>query len=511
MKKLLFYSISIFILFFYNSSFSLNNGIGYVNTVNKSDIREKAITQAEKALDNATKKAEKDVFRPSYHFAAPANWMNDINGPIFFNGYYHIFYQHNPYNDYWDHMHWGHAKSLDLIHWQHLPIALWPSFDKGELHCFSGCSVIGSNGLPMIFYTKVTYPEPQDESPYLWPLIAHEQWAAIPEDNDLILWKKHPSNPILSLENHGGPDFEPNWRDPFIFKESGRTFMILGGDIDDRATIPIYEAKDNSLLNWEYRGILYEEPRSKTFFFECPNFFNLDNRWFLIYSAHRPVDYYSGDFDVKNYKFIPEDKGLIDYGEDFYATNIIKTRDRIILFAWIKGFKENMGWNGAMIIPRKISTNDKGHIITYPVKEAEYLRKKLLKTYRFNAEAKNYILENTAEKKLEIKATFENIKSNNFGFIVFRDNEKDKGLNITIENSILRVGDIEVPIEEPTNTEKLTLTIYLDNSVAEVFLNNGEAAVTKVYYPENKCSNALFFVNNGTVEVDEIKIWELGI
>lgn len=511
MKKNFIIKILLLLFLFNNFSFALNNdGVGLDDTLSGLLLREKSIIQAEKSLDNATKKAVKDVNRPAYHFTPPANWMNDINGPVFYNGYYHIFYQHNPYNDFWQHMHWGHAKSPDLIHWQHLPIALWPSYDKGELHCFSGCTIFDAKGIPMIFYTKVTYPEPQEESPFLWPLIAHEQWAATPEDNDLILWQKHPANPIMTLENHGGPPFEPNWRDPFIFQEMGRTFMLLGANIDDRATVPIYEAKNNNLLKWEYKGMLYEEPRANTFFFECPNFFKLGDRWYLIYSAHRPVEYYSGKFDIDNFKFIPDKKGLIDYSSNFYASNIMKDKDRLLLYGWIKDFKENMGWNGAMIIPRNITKNISGQLITYPVEAAKALRKTQLGAYKFKANNKNYILDKAIGKNLEIEITFKNIKSNNFGITVFRDKENQSGLTISIDNNIFIVGDIEVPLQHNAAFEEKTLNIYLDNSVAEVFLNKGEYAITKIYYPSEKGSGLSIFSHNGSVDAD-VSVWKLGL
>ena len=91
-----------------------------------------------------------NLYRPIFHFMPEKNWMNDPNGVVFYKGEYHLFYQYNPNGDQWGTIHWGHAKSKDLVHWEHLPIALYPSNDKGELHCFSGCAVI-NDGEPTIF------------------------------------------------------------------------------------------------------------------------------------------------------------------------------------------------------------------------------------------------------------------------------------------------------------------------------------------------------------------------
>src|SRR5580765_20545 len=114
-----------------------------------------AIARAMASVAEAAPRAEADPTRPVYHFRPPANWMNDPNGPIYHKGYYHMFYQHNPYGDKWGNMHWGHARSRDLVRWEHLPIALWPSKEAGEEHVFSGCALINDQGQPMIFYTSI--------------------------------------------------------------------------------------------------------------------------------------------------------------------------------------------------------------------------------------------------------------------------------------------------------------------------------------------------------------------
>src|SRR5438445_5714872 len=98
------------------------------------------------AVQSAVARAAADPSRPIYHFRAPAQWINDPNGPIQYKGVYHVFYQHNPYGDQWGNMHWGHARSSDLIHWEHLPIALAPSKGRGEEHVFSGRCTIDAAG-----------------------------------------------------------------------------------------------------------------------------------------------------------------------------------------------------------------------------------------------------------------------------------------------------------------------------------------------------------------------------
>lgn len=108
------------------------------------------IEQAQRSLNEAEKKVNHQ-YRLGYHIMAPANWINDPNGLVQYKGEYHVFYQHHPYDENWGPMHWGHVKSKDLVHWQHLPIALAPgdTFDKDG--CFSGSAVDNEGELTLIY------------------------------------------------------------------------------------------------------------------------------------------------------------------------------------------------------------------------------------------------------------------------------------------------------------------------------------------------------------------------
>ena len=184
--------------------------------------------------------AKQDPERPVYHFRPPANWMNDPNGTIFYKGYYHVFYQHNPYGDQWGHMHWGHTRSMELVYWEHLPIALAPSLDQGEDHCFSGCAWVNPKDELMLFYTSVSARE--NARP-------HEQWAALPLDDELINWKSM-RQPILTLKTHGdragGSGVIRFWLRSRADLHGDRGGYGPGGH-------SIYEARNAELTEWDYR------------------------------------------------------------------------------------------------------------------------------------------------------------------------------------------------------------------------------------------------------------------
>ena len=88
-----------------------------------------------------------DRYRLGYHIMPKSGWINDPNGFSYFNGYYHIFYQHYPYAPEWGPMHWGHARSKDLVHWETLPIALTPGDTEDKDGCFSGTGIVKDDTL----------------------------------------------------------------------------------------------------------------------------------------------------------------------------------------------------------------------------------------------------------------------------------------------------------------------------------------------------------------------------
>ncbi len=123
-----------------------------------ADLPETLTDTATAALQNLRAGLAGDRHRPLYHFIAPANWMNDPNGVIFWKGKYHLFYQYNPNGPFWGTLHWGHAASADLVHWEDYPIALTPSQDgPDKLGCWSGC-IVDDGGVPTALYTA---PGPQ--------------------------------------------------------------------------------------------------------------------------------------------------------------------------------------------------------------------------------------------------------------------------------------------------------------------------------------------------------------
>jgi beta-fructofuranosidase len=468
----------------------------------KASIQPKQqIARAMKSVLSAASKLENDPIRPVFHFRPSAQWMNDPNGTIYHGGYYHVFYQHNPFGDGWGNMHWGHARSKDLVHWEHRPIALWPSKEKGEEHCFSGSARVNSEGIPLLFYTSVAFKD--NGRPF-------EQWIAT-GDKGFDVWHKHKANPVLDLEGHGGPAFGASWRDPFLFEEEGRTFMVLGADTETEAVVPLYESKDGKLLDWEYKGILFRQSKTRLKFFECPNFLKVDGQWVLIYAPYRSLEYHQGSFSLETLEFKPVTAGILDYSSDrgdFYASNIAYDEKGLcILFGWFRGFPEGRGWNGCLALPRVLSIDANGNLIQSPVEELAGLRGGHVSVSEQNLLG-GYPVEGVASDTLEIHSRLRLGSASTVGLKV-RSSESGDGVRIQYDGENLEVAGVQIPLERSQVGEVLELRVFLDKSVLEVFVEGGLRASTRVIEVISGDIGLEFFSEGGEAAVVSADIWDL--
>jgi beta-fructofuranosidase len=386
--------------------------------------------------------------------------MNDPNGPIYYKGEYHLFYQHNPYGEQWSNIHWGHAKSKDLVHWEHLPIALAPTHELGEEHCFSGCCV-NNYGIPSIIYTSIG-------SERLTSTGA-EQWMATSLD-DMITWKKSTNNPIITLDIHGDLDIR-EWRDPYIWREDKYWYMTLGGHIHNSRTGIALLYRSTDLIQWEYLHPLFTGEKNKKLTgknWECPNFFPLKDKHILIISPQKRVIYNMGTY--KNHEFIPGSWRILDHSQVFYAPNtLIDKNGRVIMWAWVQGGGIG-GWNGCLTLPRIISLSKDGKLEFTPAPELQKLR-----------ESHNYY-------------NFMTISSESINIL--------KNIRLGAAKEIPKLDSLD-------DKKKFILHIFIDRSVIEVFLNYKECLTARIY-PKSMDSDGIdVFCNKGKVNILSLDIWTL--
>lgn len=434
---------------------------------------EKKIKEAtEKIYAMADAKADKDAIRPKYHFHAPAQWMDDPNGVIYHNGYYHMMYSLNPDTDQyragmvyktgssvWKTSEpdwtggitvWGHARSKDLLHWEHLPVALYPDTENGEFYIWFGCTAINDEGVPVAIYTSIGYEDrnPTDSA------IQHIWFG----DEDLLYWTPAKDvNPIMTEELHNG-DKIWEWRDPFLFRQNGKAYLILGGKEDQaqggKAAVLLYEAENKAFTKWKYKGILFEFPDTDLRSCECPNIVQLGDKWVLLISPHGPVQYFVGDLDAENCRFTWEKSGYVDRSTHFYATNVIADEQgRSLMWGAIEGFTGTSGWNGINSLPREISINEEGVLQQKPAKEFEDLRIGERKWIE-----KAHTISGTAELEIYLSESAQ-------GMIGFGEN------TIKIAQDHLLIEDQEIPLKQGKEHK---LRAFIDKSVMEVFIDDGE-------------------------------------
>lgn len=428
-----------------------------------ADDANDALARATAAVQAATARAQADPAHPVFHITAPAQWINDPNGPLFHKGYYHVFYQLHPFSEASGPKYWGHVRSRDLVKWEHLPIALAPSTELGEAEIWSGCATINGRARPMIFYTSIARGKSAMDHA--------EQWAAL-SDDEMIHWQKSPANPVLSETLHGEKKIY-DWRDPFVFREGHRTFLVTGGNLNQakggQAAVNIYEAQNPELTQWVYRGVLFQLPDADSRTAECPNFFQLGKQWVLLVSPYGKVQYFAGDFDANTCRFQPRARGLLDQGPNFYAPNTMQLAGgRRIIWGWVNGFPPGRGWNGCLSLPRQVSLSPDGHLKQEPAPELKKLRGEGRKWKNLSLGESGQTLELPRSDTLEILARFDGQHSS--GVRLELKNGDTSPITLRVNNSEMTLMNSKVPLPLAEGAE-VRLRIFIDRSVLEVFAN----------------------------------------
>ncbi len=467
-------------------------------------------------------------YYPKYHIAAPGGWINDPNGFCYYKGEYHLFYQYHPHTAQWGPMHWGHVVSDDLIHWNHLPVALAPTEDYDRNGCFSG-SAIEKDGKLYLVYTG------HRDTPEIPEGFRQTQNIAISEDG--VHFAKYPENPVAVAPEdeqiHVG-----DFRDPKVLKneENDKYYMVVGSRTPDRLTgqIVLFESED--LIKWEFVNIMARAEGNEGFMWECPNFANIEGHDILIISPQgikRELNkymnvfqsgYFMGKVDYDKGVYIHGKFELLDYGFDFYAPQITEAPDgRTLMIGWADMWYNIMpeqedGWAGMMSVPREIHVKN-GKVFTTPIKELENLRTaeksyenltfyKPMKFDGVSGDCGELILDidltETAEFEIYLRAskdkTQKTVLSYNKALELFKFNRDEAGAGGD--------GERECPV---VAADKMKLQIFLDRSLVEIFINDGEKVMTSRIYPRADSTDIIFVPKDGAFKIDSLKFYELGV
>ena len=290
--------------------------------------------------------------RPVWHYRPAKNWINDPNGLCQVDGVYHMFYQYNPHGDQWGDIHWGHATSTDLIHWQEQEIAMAPLKSAGEIHCFSGGCCKDEAGVPHFFYTSVGRAEDGRDARN-----GAQQWFAEGADAALTRLAQSPEG-ALTADIHGEMQVL-EWRDPCVIRHGGQYLMVLGGLVENRGCVLLYTSPD--MKHWTYCRILARSDKADGVTWECPNLIEVDGHFVLLYSPCAQVMAKVGDLDdeLRFHELSEEVLEPADW-QGYYAPQCFTDEQgRAILIGWMPECDNcRKGWSGVMSLPRVMHVQD---------------------------------------------------------------------------------------------------------------------------------------------------------
>ena len=429
-----------------------------------------------------------DPLRPEFHLMPPHNWMNDPNGPIWWKGQYHLFYQLNPHAAVWGDMHWGHAVSPDMIHWRHQPVALAPTPHGADSEgCFSGSAVV-FDGKPAFIYTGVQNAPPdqvtiRDGSDTL----RETQMLATAEDNALLHWKKL-EKPIIAAPPQG--IFVTGFRDPCPWREGDTWYLGIGsGERGVGGCVLLYRSHD--LRHWEYmhklaqgkpNGKVAANPCDSGEMWECPDFFAVNGPHVLLYSSENKVFWTTGAYDTVLHRYVPMRTGVLDQGGSFYAPkSFLAPDERRILWGWLRETRPEAqfaaaGWSGAMGLPRVLTVNRDGYLEMNPAVECEKLRGSAESaTVKSDAPLRQKLATTRMELHIPLGAS-----SPKLAVRLMNDGDKAWELIVDMSKSLVTCGDLSFAIPQTPWTND-ALRIFIDASVIECFFVGREALTSRVY------------------------------
>jgi fructan beta-fructosidase len=485
-----------------------------------------------------------ELYRPQVHFSPPSGWMNDPNGMVFYEGEYHLFYQYYPDSTVWGPMHWGHAISTDLMHWENLPIALYPD-SLGFI--FSGSAVVdvnntsgfGKDGKPAMVAIFTLHDMKGQKA---GKQDIESQGIAYSTDKGRT-WTKYENNPVL--KSPGTPDF----RDPKVSWHEGTKRWIMTLAVSDH--ISFFSSPD--LKAWTPESEFGKGIGAHGGVWECPDLFQLpvtgkpdQKKWVLIVNINpggpnggSATQYFVGEFD--GHKFTNESKEIqwADQGKDNYATvtfsGIPESDGRRISIGWMSNWQYAQVvptgvWRSAMTLPRELKLiNEMNRYVmtSEPVKEIEQLREN-------KTELKPALIDKQLELDHQLSSPFSSLEldlkfslptadaSSDFGVELYNSKgenlligyDKTKGefyvnrTNAGISDFSKDFGGIHVA-PYAYNNEAVDMHIVVDAASVELFAMKGKVVMTEIFFLNEGLSGMRVYSKAGKVQLDSGSVYKL--
>ena len=489
-----------------------------------------------------------EAFRPQFHYTPPQQWMNDPNGMVYDHGEYHLYYQYNPYSNKWGPMHWGHARSRDLVHWQQQPIALYPDrlgtiFSGSAVVDIANTSGFGSRARPAMV-AMYTYHDHLSEN--LGHTGFESQGLAFSLDHGRN-WTKYAGNPVLT--SPAVRDF----RDPKVVWHAPTQRWLVALAVADH--VAFYSSRD--LKHWLHESDFGAEWGSHGGVWECPDLIAMtidgtaQRKYVLLVSIGKggpnggsDTQYFVGDFD--GHRFTPDGASRgppqsvprwLDYGTDDYAgstwSGAAPSDRRQLFIGWMSNWQYATAvpterWRSAMTLPRELRLVDSARgaeLHSLPVAELASLRRTAAVIgprvvaapldLTHAAKTSSGLLEldidlDTAGAAIS-ELSFANARGESTIFRIKRAErrfELDRSASGAVGFSPQFAGVQTAPWLG--SSDRVRLRIYLDQSSIEVFVDDGDTVLTALVFPATPYDSVLLRSAGGTIGLNAATVYELG-
>ena len=465
----------------------------------------------------------KEKYRPQFHFSPPLHWTNDPNGLVYHKGEYHLFYQYNPMGMRWGHMSWGHAVSKDLLHWQHLPVAI----EEGkEVMIYSGTCVVDEKNtsgfgkddkIPMV--AIYTGDSKTNESQH----IAYSL-------DDGRSWTKYDKNPVLDL---GKKDF----RDPKVFWYTPQQKWVMVVALPIEKQMQFYSSPN--LLSWTLMSS-FGPAGDTSGIWECPDLFEVPvanepgkSKWILMHSPAPYMQYFIGEFDGISFRCDSPVTKIYrpDYGPDYYAAiayNNLPKGMAPISIGWVNNWNyandiPTTPWRGAMSLPRSLSVkqiNGEWVLLQQPIASLQQLRSNSMLWREVSIVGKKSLPAKGQQFEMELLLDIDSSTQCGIRLAAGKGHEieigydaaakkiyidRSKTSNQTFHKSFAELKRYETPLL--LSNKQLRLRVFFDHSIITVFANEGEVVLTTQIFPDAEDNGIELFSINGKAILKLGKFW----
>lgn len=419
------------------------------------------------------------------HLRAPGNWINDPNGFIYYKGQYHLFYQYFPYAPQWGTMHWGHAISPDLVHWEHKKVALFPTKAYDQNGAFSG-SALEKEGNLHLYYSAIQYTEVEKENIHVAKdehFITSQAMLISQDGKNFDNWNA--KKQIIPVSKDETLADKVHTRDPKVWKEKEDYYMVLGSTLERKVgRVLFYKSKDG--LKWDYVN-QYQNPTYGSIL-ECPDLFSVDETYVFMCSpmdimddgleyAHHAVCAIAQFDPISCELQLPDTYQFVDGGLDLYApqTNIDKEGRRIMI-GWMRmpeavyETEDERGlWNGMMSLPRVVEVEE-GHISFRVHPEVDAYFSTQIKEREQLDYKKPYRLQVGLQDEEEICIG---------GYRIWIEEDCVKTDRSSVFHGLTKYRNVS---SSPKLDGKYELDIFVEPHMIELFINSGIYVISNVVY-----------------------------